>query len=389
MKGLDFKKFFFPDDFEKINAKFFNSLLESGNLHSDLSFWYDTVSPITSIPSSALLVKYKSDYRKGLVKEKDILINCINEWDLQKYDYNEITICGSATSASLITLLFLESQKISSIFFETPTYYASIAQAESLKLNVFLLPTYMDNGFYITQTHMTYFKNHNKPKAIWLTHPRFCLGINQQEEKLVKILEMLNKNDFLIIDEATEQLFPSFTKAVHFFNFKKIIKIRSFFKGLGLNGPRLAFIEHHKDYRSEIEKHLEVTQGAIDCFSLEFAMKHLTNVSTFKTWLSESNNYVQKLCKKVQICTLGTKIVTLPIVNGSIGIVAVNLNSKKNYTKERERLIKYCAENKVAIILGAMMKFAKDIKYEYIRINYFNSEYTIIKGIETLVKFKD
>lgn len=47
-------------------------------------------------------------------------------------------------------------------------------------------------------------------KAVWITQPRFALGINRNKKNIREIINHLNSQDYLVIDEATEQLFPSF-----------------------------------------------------------------------------------------------------------------------------------------------------------------------------------
>jgi len=387
LRQYEKSKLFLIDDFEIINKRYFKKLRENGKIEADLSFWYDTMSPISDNLKQPKINKYKSDYQKGLYKEKEVLMNCINQWDLQEYKYDEITICSSVTSASFITMLFLKSQKVKNVFFETPAYFASIEQAKSLDLEVYLFPTYIKNNFQIDDRDILSLQKYKKPKAIWLTQPRFSIGINQNIENIYKIFKVLNNDDFLVIDEATEQLFPTFLKEINLRQFKNVIKIRSFFKSTGLNGPRISFIVHNQKYRSTIENLLEVTQGAVDCFSLEFATKHLNNVDFFKSLLDHSNLYVNNLRKKIQIQTNGTRITAIPLENGYIGSIAIKLNGNKKYTLERKELLEYCSLNKVAVILGATMLFAKDKDFEFIRLNYFNTEYTILKGLELILKF--
>lgn len=380
---------YFPDDFDRINNKYFKRLRETGDIVADLSFWYDTMSPVTKIISLPKINKYRSDFQKGLANEKETFINCINQWDSQIYKYDQITICSSVTTASFITLLFLQTQNVRTVFFETPAYFASIEQARSLNLDTILLPTYLHNDFQVSDDVINFIKTYNEPKAIWITQPRFGLGINQNRDTISKLVDSLNKYDFLIIDEATEQLFPTFINDVNFTMSKNIIKVRSFFKSTGLNGPRISFILHHEKYRYKIENLLEVAQGAVDCFSLEFGKKNLENVEFFKLLLKTSNEYVKSVRKKVQLYALGTDTFVIPLDNGYIGSIAVKLKQNKDYFKDREELIGHCASHKVAVILGATMKFAKDPLYEYIRINYFNTEYTLLKGMELLLKFND
>lgn len=380
---------FFPDDFDRIYNKYFKKLRELGNIESDLSYWYDSVFPGSDILSTPKINKYRSDYKKGLVEEKEILINCINDWDVQDYKYDEITICSSVTTASFIVMLFLKSQGISDIFFETPAYFASIEQADAINMKTHLLPTYLKNGFEISEEQFNAITNFKGVKAIWVTQPRFALGMNQSEKVINKFINTLGKNDYLIIDEATEQYFPAFLYNISFKHFKNIIKVRSFFKGSGLNGPRISYILHHERFRTKIENYLEVVQGAVDCFSLAFAKKHLSNSSFLEKLLIASNNYVTNLRINIQKYTRGTKLYPSILVNGYIGSISISLKKQNNYFKEREELLLFCSQNKVSVILGATMKFAKDISYEYIRINYFNSEYTILKGIESLIRFNN
>lgn len=382
------REFFLPDDYDRINNKYFKKLRVSGEIEADPSYWYDSISPAEDIFPSSDINKYRSDYQLGLKEEKEVFINCVNQWDLQTFDYNEITICSSVTTASLITLMFLQSQNINNIFFETPAYFACIGQAKSLKMNVFLLPTYIENQFQITEQFINSFGSYSFPKAIWLTQPRFGLGINQLTEKLLSIIKLLKKVDFIIIDEATEQLFPTLIREINFSCFKNVIKLRSFFKSSGLNGPRVSFILHHKDYRENMQNYLEIAQGAIDCFSLEFAKRHLQNISFFKSLLKAANTYVNNLREKVELYSRGTGIIPIPLVNGYIGSIAISLSSEKNYYRQREELLTHCAKYKVPVILGSTMKFSKDTSHEYIRMNYFNAEHSILRGIEYISKFE-
>jgi histidinol-phosphate/aromatic aminotransferase/cobyric acid decarboxylase-like protein len=381
------REYFLPDDYDRINNKYFKKLRNSGNIEADPSFWFDSISPAEDIFPSSHINKYRSDYQNGLKEEKDVFINCINQWDLQSFDYNEITICSSVTTASFITLLFLQSRNVNDIFFETPAYFACIGQAKSLKMNVFLIPTYFENQFQMTDKFLSSFNNHRHSKAIWITQPRFGLGTNQSLEKIIEIIKHLNKDDFIIIDEATEQLFPTLIRDINFGYFKNVIKLRSFFKSSGLNGPRISFILHHKEYRELIQNYLEIAQGAIDCFSLEFAKTHLQNIEFFKSILLAANIYVNSLRRKVESFSRGTNIISIPLENGYIGSIAVTLSRIKNYYREREGLLHHCARCKVPVILGSTMRFPKDVLYEFIRMNYFNTEYSILRGIEQISKF--
>jgi len=382
----NFRKYFLPDDYDRINNKYFKKLRNCGDIEADPSFWYESISPSEGFFPSSNINKYRSDYQNGLKDEKEIFINCINQWDNQSFMYDEMTVCGSVTTASFITLLFLQSQNVNSIFFETPAYFASIEQAQSLKMNTHLIPTYLQDQFEMTDEFYNSFIKYEQPKALWITQPRFGLGINQSLEKIKKIIYSLKKTDFIIIDEATEQLFPTLLREINLHYFKNVIKLRSFFKSSGLNGPRISFILHHKGFRENFQNFLEIVQGAIDCFSLEFAKKNLQEIDFFKSLLFAANTYVNALRKKVEFFSRGTRISPIPLENGYIGSIAVLIKGE-NYYKEREALLNHCAKCKVPVILGATMRFPKDPLYEFIRMNYFNSEYSLLRGIEHISKF--
>ena len=380
---------FLPDDYEKVYNKYFKNLLNSDEYKFDLSYWYNSIFPGHNIIKVHNINKYKSDYESGLKGDKEILIDCINKWDMESYNYNETTICSSITTASLIVLLYLQFQGISKIFFETPAYFASIEQAKSLKISYSLMPTYFDNEYQLENTSFSAIYRTKSKKALWLTQPRFALGINQNKRSLDKILNSLNDDDYLIIDEATEQLHPAYLKDYNFRRFKNIIKLRSFLKGIGLNGPRIAYILHHETFRKKMENYLELTQGAIDCFSLNFAVTNLRNSSFFKKLLFASNYYVNELRKKIQLITRGTCLYPSQLINGYIGSIAIKLKQDNSYLKEREELLTFCKKNKILVILGASMIFAFDYKFEYVRVNYFNPEYTVLKSVEILSELND
>jgi aspartate/methionine/tyrosine aminotransferase len=381
------KEVFLPDDFFKIDNRYFKKLRETKDIKADPSYWFDSESPVCNILSNKNVQKYRIDFNSGLKDEKFILIDAISKWDDQKYNYNNITVCSSATSASFIVLGFLQN-KVDSIIFETPAYYASIIQAKKLGFRVQYIPTYFSDNFQIEETSIKFIKSAKTAKAIWVSQPRFGIGINQNKDLLSNVLKCLTDKDFLIIDEATEQLFPAFLNEFNFRYRKNIIKLRSFLKPTGLNGPRLSYILHDTGYRISVQSYLELVQGAIDCFSLEYTCKLLQNITYFQEMLIISNKYVKNIARKIELITRGTVIVNIPLENGYIGSVAIKLYNEGNFLKERNRFLLYCNKVKVPVILGSAMYFAIDNTFEFIRINYFNSEFNITNGIHLLLKFR-
>lgn len=378
---------FLKDDFDSVADTFFSQLRESGDLYSDLSYWYESDPIATRVLQNSYIAKYRSDYNDSLKGSKQYFIKCIEEWDLQHFDYDNITICSSATSASLMTQIFLKDKGVKNIYFETPAYYGSLEHADVLGINKILIPTYFIDNFEIQQDYLNKFKDDSVIKALWICQPRFGLGYNQDIALIDKYIALLNDNDYLIIDEATEQLFPSLLHKYNYKKFPNIIKYRSFFKPIGINGPRISFIIHHEKYRKNYQNILELVQGAIDCFSLEFAIEKIKNIDFFRTLLTISNNQVRDINLKVfKLCNY-SNLIALKHVNGYIGSLAVKLNNCESFQTQRIKLLMFCKEIKVPVILGSSMYFAVDDNYEYVRITYFNSEESILKGVSKLIKF--
>lgn len=377
-------RLFLPDDYDRINKKYFKKLREENNITGDPSFWYDPYSAALDYFENKTIQKYRSDYQKSLDHYKAPLMELFDSWDDTKYDLSELTLCASATSASMILLSMLKQFGVSELFFETPAYFASLSQAEMIGMKVTLLPTYKRESYRLDFSKL---KN-CEAKAFWLTQPRFGLGLNQDEAVIENILAVLRDKDFLIIDEATEQTFPSHLKKFIPKQFPQIIKIRSVFKGMGINGPRISYILHAEKFKSSIENCMENTQGAIDIFSLEFALKHCVDVKRFRAMLGSANQQVTQLNKLIQTLCVGTNVSPNPLVNGYIGSAAIDFSgSPHSYIKTRELFLKHCFKKKVPVITGATMKFAIDERWEHIRINHFNYETSIVNGIKALFDF--
>jgi aspartate/methionine/tyrosine aminotransferase len=378
---------FLPDDFFKVDQKYFKLLRDKKEIEADPSYWFDSDSPIDISCQGYDLKTYRIDFNHSLENEKVRLIETISSWDSQQYTYDDLTICNSSTSASYIILGFLK-ERIDTLFIETPAYYATIEQSQMLGIKVVKIPTYISNGFQINAEFFNSLHNAKGKIGIWISQPRFGLGLNQPHEGLTLLLSFLRDDDFLIVDEATEQLFPSHLSEFNFKKRKNILKYRSFMKPLGFNGPRLAYILHHSDYRNLIQCHMEITQGAIDCFSLAYVTKILSNKEEFERILKAANKYVNNLRSKMESLVRGTNLKVIPLENGYIGSVAYYYDQEGDPSRLRKQLLSYCKHVKCPIILGSGLYFAIDPRYEFIRINYFNTEYNVMTGIQLILKFR-
>lgn len=381
---MDNRQIFLSDDFDRINNKYFNRLRESQSVRFDPSYWIKNFTEVALEFEFEAVKNYKSDFQFGLKEEKPIVISAFSEWDTCKYRYDDITVCSSATTASLIILAYLKDNfDIKSVFFESPCYFGSLKQAQLLGLNAKRIPTYYEKSF---ELDCKFLQLEETPKVLWVTQPRFGLGNNQIEKQIMNYLYHLSKNDFLVIDEATEQLYPSHLRDFNYFLDDRIIKIRSPFKPIGINGPRLSTIIHGDKRRKRIQNTLEQVQGAIDTFSLSFT-KEVFEKGKLKYMLSSANQQVIRTYKKAHSFCLGTNLNPSNMENGYIGSVAIALDGSTKYLKSREKLLSFCAENGMPVILGANLNFAKDNRREFVRLSYFNEEKEILESLRILSTF--
>ncbi len=382
---MDNKSLFHPDDFDRVNKKYFTRLRDQNDISADPSFWFKNNSKAALTADLADIRNYKSDYNNGLKDEKPKIIDILSKWDKTSYDYDNLTLCSSATTGSFILLTYLKNiLGIKQIYFETPCYFASLKQAEFLGFDISLVPTYFREEFRPSY----HFSESESPKVIWITQPRFCLGNNQPHEDFESLIQLCGKGDVIVVDEATEQHYPSH---LHTFSIKKdprIMKIRSPFKSIGVNGPRLSTIIHNSKHRSLIQNILEQVQGSVDIFSLRFAQNFLSDHSRYFSLLSIVNEQVNNIHEKLVTMCKGTQLTPSLMANGYIGSIAIDFNNDDlSYMHKREQLLQHCSFNKMPVILGATMRFAKDNDREFVRLSYFNSIEDFKLAVKNLSNF--
>ena len=300
--------------------------------------------------------------------EKSEIVSVISRWDRELFTEKHITLCSSATTGSLAILNYLKTmQGIETIAFETPSYFASVRQAELLGFNVHLLPTFYENSFHASLEQIKCLPG---KKALWITQPRYGLGSNNCIGYLEAQLNCLSSSDRLIIDEATEQIEPSPLRRVSPINDQRIMKIRNPFKSIGVNGPRIAVLIHSSKATDALRLCREQVQGSIDVFSLRFASQIFADPNRYFGLLRATNKFVIDSYNSLAVRALGSTLTVLPFENGYIGSVAIDIQkSEDSYTQKREKLLAYCGENRMPVILGANMRFAIDPEREYVRIN--------------------
>jgi hypothetical protein len=205
------RRTFFPkDDYTRV-ARFF-APLRTGLVYADPSGWLDTFSSVAdNIIQPHLtvndLARYCIDHGESLAAPKQTIANALSSWESRTVCRSEFTLFHSVSSATLGVLMFLKERGVNTLIMETPAYIITIEQAWVLGINVILLPSYQEEGFSINWSRVL--SRRRTRSAIWLTQPRMSLGYNQSPEEVLRLSEELDPEEFMIIDEATEQMYPS------------------------------------------------------------------------------------------------------------------------------------------------------------------------------------
>jgi histidinol-phosphate/aromatic aminotransferase/cobyric acid decarboxylase-like protein len=386
----NYNSLFAVDDYSELHKKYFKNLREGNEMFADPSGWTDTFSEVGLHEKKfdKRLQLYYCDLASNQLKEQKLpILNLLSAWDSFDYSLEHVTLCHSTTVGSMTVLAVLLSKGIGNIIFETPNYFATHYQAETLGMKITRVPSFFEENFQFNLKSDFLMKQ--SPCAVWLTQPRTALGYNQDPVAIDQIMEKLSPNDFLIIDEATEQMFPSVLNNINSDKYPNVIKIRSIFKGLGVNGLRLAAIIHHPSLRYEMTDEMEVFQGALDIYSLENAIEMAGDINRFRDLLDVSNQQVVRLRQKAERQVLGTNCYVSKIVNGYIGaaIIKFQENSLPHH-EVREKFLQYCAKNKTPVIVGAAMSFSIHTDMEFVRLNYFNRENHILNALKLFSDFQ-
>lgn len=381
-------KRYLADDFFEIRKKYFST---KKTYFAPSSAQENTI-PVLSMLSSynidkEQLVPYQND-EAGLGLEARRAICGILQAEGEVFTPNEVTISPSITSASINVLYFLMSRGINKILLETPCYYATKFQIESFGLDLEMIPTYEKDRF-----EWNLDINKMQDTAIWVTQPRISLGLNQSITRLNEICcNLMSKNCFLVVDEATELQVPAIM-ANRLFNShrQRIIRLRGLLKPFAINGPRIAFILHGDDIAEELKKFVWISHGGIDRFS----------VNTILDFSHKSDHYVfMKKCAFEQIFDNARRInqllhnhpvKTVTYENGYTSALILPLNrsamSKIIYLDKREKLINFVERLGVFPTLGPSMYFSYDGKHEFLRINYLTDIVKLSNFVSRLPSF--
>lgn len=377
------------NDFDSVYYDFFEEVWDSGDVYADPSGWNDTEAAAAGmLPSirvdEASLGRYYLDEDRTLGGLKEQIIQLVAFWENRLINWDEVTLYNSVSTATAAVLIALKRLGARTVVFETPAYGVTVNQAKHSGYKVVLIPTYYRDNFAVQLQHAVHRRPH--PVVFWLTQPRMSLGIDQDENVVKELIGKLSPEDFLVIDEATEQRCPSVLSKLP--ENARIFRIRGLLKPMGLNGLRLACILHSSDLRVCLENAQDVIGASLDLYSLQMAAELSRQKELFFKMLSVANAQVTELRRKADFLALGSEIRLSRLMNGYMGCVFVPFKGgKRKYKENRLRLLDFCRSRRMPVILGSNMLFAFDPEWEQIRLNYFSREHHILRAIETLTAF--
>jgi histidinol-phosphate/aromatic aminotransferase/cobyric acid decarboxylase-like protein len=378
------------DDFNEIYEEYFSVLQATGAIRADLSGWRDTLSDATQLMPDVTIAKsrldrYYLDEGDALGELKTEILRLISAWEERSVTPDEVTLASSVSSANLQVLIALKRRGLHTVLFETPGYAVTINQATYAGLKVVMLPTYYQDGFRRSPS-MALITN-SEPYAVWLTQPRMSLGFDQAADDIADLADRVGGSNFVIIDEATEQRFPSHLRHLIPSRYPNVIRTRGITKGMGLNGLRAACTIHPASFREAMEGTQDITGASLDYYSLAAAARLANELPRFAQMLAAANAQTTGLHRRLSALVRGSLLHPSELVNGYIGSLALRIPPAADYDDVRFRLLRHCRNEATFVILGAGMRFAFDPSHEFIRVNYFNQEHHVLRGVESLLRF--
>lgn len=362
-----------------------------GGVDADPSGWRDTESAAEAlVPTvdfkAGDLAQYHVDAVRGLASYGIPIVGLVNAWEAADLTPQRVSLCPSGTSASLAILLTLRDLGVSSVVFETPLYFASLHQARSLALLTSVVPTFRSSRYSLPHSQLPLAADGT---AFWLTQPRAGLGFDQTPDELRQLLRSLRgQNQFVVIDEVTEQRYPAVLREFSGPEWEdRLIRIKSFTKGMGLNGIRLAAIIHPTYLKAAFVRTLDTFGGSVDIYSLATVAKLADTPERFQRMLAATNRQVSELRNRVERLAAGSVVAVNRLVNGYIGSIVVDLSSLgSDQRSRRRRFLQRCLELRTPVVLGDSYCIPPDPPYEFVRINYLIAPASVLRGVANILK---
>lgn len=388
------RRIFVSDDYSSVQARF-RDLRVNGEIDADPSGWRSTYSEAeTLLPKPVMgrgdLSQYHLDAALGLSAHRDAILSLLSAWEDRDVSSTEVTICPSGTIASLAILAVLKGKDVRHIRFETPAFFASIEQARSIGMEVDLIATYRRELFRTPFAEIEASSEwQHRSHAVWLTQPRAALGFNQPTDEIRILTDSLDhRSQFVVVDEVTDQLFPAPLSILHRDGPRpNLIRIRSFTKGMGLNGIRLSAVLHPPEFRKAFIGAIDALGGSVDAYSLSTVAELAKDQQRLRRMLAAANQQVTNLRIRAARAAAGSPVEVNKLENGYIGSMSVDLSTLGvDYRAQRECFLEECLKARTPVVLGASYNMALDPPNELIRLNFFISPDSVLRGVSNIVK---
>lgn len=283
-----------------------------------------------------------------------------------------ITLAPSITSASLNVIFWLISQGFRHVSLETPCYYGTLFQLRQVGLRVSLLPTYFEENYSIPPS-----ARESPGTVYWMTQPRISLAIDQEIETLLDICRSLERNrSLLVMDEATELKRLALLSRPEFDPYRPfIIRLRSLFKPLAINGQRLAYIQHSDAISGSLKRLVWISHGGLGRHSIETVFWVQRNIKEYLGLREIVLSQCRAQAKSIATALLASSVAMPKYENGyttSLSFPLAVLSGKGGplaQPRARERLLEILKSLRVLPTLGASMYFANRDDREQIRLN--------------------
>lgn len=376
--------FFRPDDYFEVSSEYFDpgkSYFRPAAADDGTVVFPDDVLKRAINPRS--YIPYTND-EFGLGEELRAAVVDILEAEGEKeLSLSSITIAPSITSACINLIFYLRSREINRVLLETPCYYGTKFQLASVGFDTKLIPTFASEGFQIPKRY------HRQVQCVyWVTQPRISIGIDQVTSRLLELCAWLDEYDsLLVVDEATELKTPPLFARKEFDAFRnRIIRLKSLFKPLAINGQRFAFMIHPPRMAEALKKFVWIAHGGIDRFSSEHVFWARENVGEYNRLKAATLAQCTETALQLQRSLRNSPISLPDYENGYTTAFHLPLSALSGRVpgNERQELICICERLGVFPTLGASMYFADEAGNEQIRINLLSDKDQLIQFASAL-----
>lgn len=306
---------------------------------------------------------------------------------------DNLLLCPGSTSGLALIMLFLKQVELEFMFFITPLYFSVIRLCKFLSIPHQLIATEFEGRYTPSKQLLSKMKACKRKKALFLTHPKYCTGINIIESEFISYIDTLNNGDFLILDETLDLDIPC--KVDRFLqNYIdpsiQIIRLKSFFKPIQLNAYRLSYIIHPTNLMKPFESCVDVLYGGLDLFSVESWNSFLLNENSLNLYSEAiyqlkyimTDNY-QKLSIIAE--AMGVYLVG-PWENGVFATIILPRRSGNHYFS-RDSLCQFMKKTGFVFYTGEDFHFKDEMKFLNIRINLLHGIEKTINFIESYLSF--